>query len=287
VIQAAAASLFSSKPSVKAPKKPRDEKLYCHFIINPLPGGGVSIACRNCEGYNKAKMSRFNPSKGRWHLVNDCDGIGIDVKRQLSQGTQSQRRISELYTLEQGPTVTVADMRSNALSASSTAASSNASATAANVAIDLSHSPSRSTISSVSNTSAPSTASTWGSKRKHQPQRERAITDDKNFGAAMTQKEADKIIIAELKSILSRGESPARLLDPFVKAALLVRYPAIWPLLPRDVATIYNTYVVSIDHATTNQLKHFIQKIPGRCNIAMDGATVNGKQKVSSIALYF
>ena len=233
-------------------------------------------------------MSRFNPTKTRRHLVNDCKGIGMDVKRQLMQGTQSHKHISNLYTLQQGPTVSVADMRSNALSASSTAASSTANSPTALVStIDLTNSPTRSTISSVSGTSTSSAVSIWGSKRTHHSQGIRVITHDKNFGSSMTQKEADKIIIAEVKTSLSRGEPPARILDPFAKASLLVRYPAIWSFIPKDEEAIYNNYVVSIDHASAGQLKQFIQKIPGRCNMAMDGATVNGKQKVSSIAFYF
>ena len=107
-------------------------------------------------------MSRFNPSKSRHHLVNDCEGIGIDVKCQLLQGTQNHRCISDLYTLWQGPTVTVIDMRSNTLAASSTAASRTSytaavSATATKTTINLCNSPSRSTISSVSSTSTTST----------------------------------------------------------------------------------------------------------------------------------
>ena len=212
----------------------------------------------------------------------------MEVKRQLMQGTQSHKRISNLYTLQRGPTDSVADMRSNALSASSTAASSTANSPTALVsAIDLTNSPTRSTISSVSGTSTSSAVSIWGSKRTHHAQGIRAITHDKNFGSSMTQKEADKIIIAEVKTSLSRGEPPARILDPFAKASLLVRYPAIWSFLPKDKEAIYNNYVVSIDHASAGQLKQFIKKIPGRCNLAMDGATVNGKQKVSSIAFYF
>ena len=102
----------------------------------------------------------------------------------------------------------------------------------------------------------------------------------------MTQAEADKIIIAEVKAILSRGEPPTRLLDDYVKASLLQRHPALWDYLPRDAETIYNRYIIQVDYNTTDELKTFIKKLPGRLNIAMDGATVNGKQKVNIFAFY-
>ena len=103
----------------------------------------------------------------------------------------------------------------------------------------------------------------------------------------MTQAEADKIIIAKVKAILARGEPHTRLLDDYVKASLLQRHPAIWNFLPRNSETIYNRYIISVDHNTTDELKRYIKKIPGRVNVAMDGATVNGKSKVTIFAFDF
>ena len=195
------------------------------------------------------------------------------------RGTQAHKRSSELYALFSGPTETVAGMRSNALAAHSTTE-----ARSTPNYVDLS-SPSASSVSSVS---ASSSASAWtfGSKRKQPPEHQTSITHVRNFGPAMTQAEADKIIIAEVKAILSRGEPPTRLLDDYVKASLMQRHPALWDYLPRDAETIYNRYIIQVDYNTTDELKTFIKKLPGRLNIAMDGATVNGKQKVNIFAFY-
>jgi len=97
-----------------------------------------------------------------------------------------------------------------------------------------------------------------------------------------TQVEADKILIAKVKAIMHRGDPPGRLLDPYVKDGLVPRHPALWDFLPCHIETIYNHYIVFVDLEATDELKGFIKKILGRCNIAMDGETVNGKQKVSS-----
>ena len=42
-----------------------------------------------------------------------------------------------------------------------------------------------------------------------------------------------------------------------------------------------NKYVVKIDKETTAELNSFMAKLPGHVNVAMDGVTVLGKQKVS------
>ena len=102
-------------PVYRAPRKSKDRALYSHIFITPLPGGCVCIACRHCEEYNKQKVKTFNPTKGWAHIVNQCKGIGVDVKRQLIQGTQATKRRGEVFALSKSPTTTVADMRSNAL----------------------------------------------------------------------------------------------------------------------------------------------------------------------------
>ena len=201
------------------------------------------------------------------------------------QGTQAARRMGELYALSQAPTSTVADMRANALAA--TKKKSATRSTESNF-VDLSMSGSSISSVSASFASASSSASgaTFGSKRRHQAKGQPSIDENRNFGPSMTQAEADKIIIAEVKAIMHRGDPPGRLLDPYVKAGLLQRHPALWDFLPRDEETIYNRYIIFVDHETTDELTSFIKKIPGRCNIAMDGATVNGKQKVSTLFLF-
>jgi len=98
---------------------------------------------------------------------------------------------------------------------------------------------------------------------------------------ALLAAEAVKIITAEVTTIVARGEPPDRLLDDHAKAALMVHHPWIWPFLPNDAETIYNNYVVKIDEDSTKELEDFIKRRPGLINVSFDGATVNGKQKVS------
>ena len=214
-------------PVYRVPRKSKDRALFSHFSITPLPGGCVSIACHHYEEYNKQKVKTFNPTKGRAHIVNQCKGIGVDVKRQLIQGTQAAKRRGEVFALSKSPTTTVADMRSNALA--STKKRFNSRPIDSNY-IDLS-SPSASSISSVSASSPGPEA--FGSERKHQPEGQPPIDAKRNFGPVVTQAEADKILIAEVKAIMHRGEPPGHLLDPYVKAGLVQRHPALWDYLPR------------------------------------------------------
>ena len=98
---------------------------------------------------------------------------------------------------------------------------------------------------------------------------------------------ADKIIIAEMKAIIVRGEPISRILvDDHVRAAILHRHPAIAIYLPHDAETVYNKYVVPIDMEATKELQKKIVNLHGCINISMDGATINGKQKVRLYLLY-
>lgn len=101
----------------------------------------------------------------------------------------------------------------------------------------------------------------------------------------MTVSEADAIITAEVKAILARGEPISRLLDNYVVASIMMRHPAITNFLPRNTGTIFDKYVIKIDNDTTKELQTFIAKLPGLISISMDGATVNGKQKVRRMKL--
>ena len=98
----------------------------------------------------------------------------------------------------------------------------------------------------------------------------------------MTQAEADKIIKAEVKATLARGEPIDRLLDDHVRAALFHRHPGFvrGNFLPRCYHTIYDKYVTDIDRESMLELGDYLKRLPGNINIAMDGATVNSKQKV-------
>jgi hypothetical protein len=96
----------------------------------------------------------------------------------------------------------------------------------------------------------------------------------------MGKAEAEKIIFAEVKAMLARGEVLDRLLDDHVRAALLVRHSALGMYLPRDTQTIFSKYVILIDIVCKKELEGLMSKLPGLSNMAIDGASVNGKQKV-------
>ena len=105
----------------------------------------------------------------------------------------------------------------------------------------------------------------------------------------MNQAEADKIIKAEVKAILARGEPLDRLLDDYVRAALFHRHPGFvrGNFLPHHVFAIYDKYVTEIDRECTLELEAHMKRLPGQINIALDGATVNNKQKVSAMSFFW
>mmetsp|Transcript_14219 Transcript_14219/g.30950 ORF Transcript_14219/g.30950 Transcript_14219/m.30950 type:complete len:269 (+) Transcript_14219:140-946(+) len=96
----------------------------------------------------------------------------------------------------------------------------------------------------------------------------------------MSRTEADKIITRKVRTMLARGEPLDHLLDDYVCAEMIGDFPAIGFFLPRDRETFYNNYVLRIDMETTQELRDFMKKLPGKINVSMDGATVNGKQKI-------
>ena len=58
-------------------------------------------------------------------------------------------------------------------------------------------------------------------------------------------------------------------------------HPGIEKYLPADETTVYNNYAIPIDKECREELQALIEKLPGLISISMDGATVNGKHKVS------
>jgi hypothetical protein len=251
------------------PKKKKDDEFYRHFTIVDLDGGNVSVTCNHCPKYSKPCISKFNASHGRTHLINVCPGIDMDTKRRLSNGSQAGRRVAEHFVLNVDPTATVADMRASALAA-----------------VPPSMPPPA--LPSIAETDAMSAISFSPSIRtpfnaNSSNRRVQAMIDsNRMFGPAMTKADADKIIMAEVKAVVARGEPLSRLLDPHVKASLCARHPALihGNFLPGHESTIYNNYVVPIDRAAYQELESFIAKLPGHINISMDGAQVNHKQKV-------
>ena len=208
--------------------------------------------CRHCPNYNKRYLTRFNATKGRAHLVTSCVGIDAQAKRQLSNESQAMIRQAKMLTLLGEPTDTLQDLRSRALQLGERALTI----------------PRENDISDVDPVLRPDSCHPCIRRLK------------------LTSAEAVKIIHAEMRTILARGEPPSRLLDNHARAALMERHPDIVPYLPNSVETIYDKYVVKIDMESREELEGFIKKLPGLLNISFDGATVNGKQKVSTCINY-
>ena len=205
----------------------------------------------------------------------------MDTKRRLLQGSQSSRRSSSLYALSLSTVDNVADMREHAVQASPHAVDLTCHLTQGSISSSASSIDTRSASSTFSASVASSSrgAAARASRRTQEP----TLTNDRMFGPTMNEAEATKIITAEVKAILARGEPPTRLLDDYVRAALIVRHPALEHFLPHDPETIFNNYIIPIDISSTQELEGFIKKLPGYINISLDGATVNGKQKVRNI----
>jgi hypothetical protein len=236
-------------------KKKRDEALYSLFVINPLPGGQyVHVICRNCDKYSKM-VSKFNATHARAHIVTACTGVDMDSKRVFSQGSQHAKRAASHYAWSIDPSATVSNIRSDAIRG-----------VANPVVIDLSESPpKRSKVIVTTNSKA-----------------QARLDSHRMFGPAMKQTDADKIIVAEVKAIMARGEPLERLLDDHVRAALYHRHPGIASFLPYHAHTIYNKYVVEIDQLALKEIQGFIQKCFGMITIAIDGAQVLHSNKVSN-----
>lgn len=139
--------------------------------------------------------------------------------------------------------------------------------------------------SSTSDASDVTPASTLSSKKKLTPSLQTSLHD--TYGDTLNQAGADVVIMAEVRAIVARGEPISRLLDPWVQASLLQRYPALSKFLPRNCDDIFDKYVFAIDKDSSAELRSFMKNIPGHANVGMDGVTVQGgKQKVNSSLLY-
>jgi hypothetical protein len=251
----------------KAPKKKKDDELYSHFTIVDLPGNKVSVACNHCTKFNKPSIARFNPTHARHHIINVCKGVDREVKRIADNGKQSVRRMAREYALASGPTETMSEMCAAAIQKTSDRMNATPRPHSKEV-VNLTDSP----LPSV-------TPVAKGRGTTIQPK----LLSHPSFTNVMTKAEADKIITAEVKAILARGEPLSRLLDDHVRAGLYTRHPRLaeGTFLPHDTKTIYDNYVVPIDKQAYEELRTLIQRRPGEINIGMDGATINGKQKVS------
>lgn len=109
-------SSLNKKGKAGPPKKKRDKNLYCHFTIDNLPCGGVTVRCNHCEEWTKPYLEKFNATKGRLYLVNKCGGITQELRHELVNGSQTSRGRDEVFPLLCGPNESVADMQKAAVS---------------------------------------------------------------------------------------------------------------------------------------------------------------------------
>ena len=90
----------------------------------------------------------------------------------------------------------------------------------------------------------------------------------------MTREKADVIITAEVKAMLLAHDKPP---------TSIIASPVIGMFLPRNVDTVFDIYIVSIDANVFKEMKRFVMKLPGLLNVVMDGAIVNGKLELSRL----
>lgn len=76
---------------IRPSKKPRDEHLRDCFIITPVEGIGEKITCKYCPDYSKTNK-KFNPTKSRSHLTDQCPGVDDSLRQALLEATQAARK---------------------------------------------------------------------------------------------------------------------------------------------------------------------------------------------------
>ncbi len=264
VVSAAAAATYA--PPARKTKKNRDDYLYSQYQVTPLPdGSGATYVCRHCSDFN-VQWKTPNATRLRSHST-QCSGLTDPiVKRRLEAGSQSNKRKGSQLALQSHPNESLTQMRARLGPQPSGAL------------IDLSSSDSEE-ISDIT----PTSSSTPAAKKTKFPTKKTPSTQTylPQTYEVMKKEGADEIIMAEVTVVLARGEPLSRILDPHYQASLNLRHPALLKFLPTNTAAIYDKYVVKIDKATTMDLLDFIKKVPGHVNVAMDGVTANGKQKVS------
>lgn len=251
----------------------------------------IEITCRHCPYYYK-QVETFNATKNRSHLVLNCTGLAPEEKRLISLGFQANRHAGDMLAYSAGTFATLDDMRNRALNGTratrgvlvdltqeSSVASSVSSALLTQPGLESSQ---PSSIFSTSTPSSISSSSTVGTTARRQT----TIDSTRHFGPPMTQAKADKIIFGKLKMILALGLPLSLILDDHVRENMISDHgTGLIKFLPRHDDTVYNSYVIPLDEWANEQLELMMKKLPGMMNLSMDGATVNGKQKVSTTSL--
>ena len=92
--------------------------------------------------------------------------------------------------------------------------------------------------------------------------------------------EMSRVYLTEVEAVLYGHEPLIRLLDPMVIAALTLRHPPTKLFIPQNYDTIYTSYILLINIATTSELVKYVGLLPGMVTVSFDGVTVNRKSKV-------
>ena len=108
-------------------------------------------------------------------------------------------------------------------------------------------------------------------------------TTDDGKVTRMSIDEMKRVYMAKVEAVLYRHEPLKGLLDPMVIAALTLWHPPMKSFLPQNDDTIYTSYVLPIDIATTSELVNYVGLLPGMVTVSFDGVTVNRKSKVRII----
>ncbi len=92
--------------------------------------------------------------------------------------------------------------------------------------------------------------------------------------------EMKRVYMAEVEAVLYRHEPLKCLLDPLVIAALTLQRPPMKLFLPQYDDTIYTSYVLPINIATTSELIKYVGLLPGMVTVSFGRVTVNRKSKI-------
>ena len=119
-----------------------------------------------------------------------------------------------------------------------------------------------------------------GLGKKRLKQTSLTCTTDDGKVTRMSIDEMKRVYTAKIETLLYHHEPLKRLLDPMVIAALTLRHPPMKSFLPQNDDTIYTSYVLPIDIATTSELVKYFGLLPGMVTVSFDGVTANRQSKV-------
>lgn len=240
-------------PPKKKAKKPADELLRNCFIVTEFVNGSGTLMfkaeCKYCA--HQSEFQKFNATKCRQHLISSCSGVDDALKVTLVLNSQGGKKSAILRNL-------LVNDRTTSLGTQSTS----------DVRVDV-----------LARADTAKSSLQKASATKIKTFKQLPITGPTNFGPALDQKSAERIIISQVEATVARGEPISRFLDPYVRAALFAANPALAHFLPADKDTIFEKYVVPIDLKTSAELQEHMARIPGCINISFDTVTVNGSSK--------